>query len=622
MSLKTLYEKFLARPEQDLLAPNATLNYITTTTTFTGAEAVVKHLHSQNRVVTKKAEKVLSTVEGRNSLCLDVELTAQFVSGGGSYLLSLDENFLIDLVVTFPLVGALSTALENDSIPRVVSLTKHYCVYLQVHIVQFDSENKISQIRLYWDQGSLLKQVDVIGSHHRNWPIRDGAEQVRLVNSSVQSVASTEPEPAVKPSHDRGSDAGETAVPTRSPEKKSGHGPQASLSLFETLSMDDDQPKPARGPARGSAKPPPRDLNELFVGDDGDTTPTKATAASSKKGADEHPIRSRGGTDAGEENVMQTPKTVSKNYGHFEFGEPDAPASAPTPSTTSKKHDHFEFGEAAVTESPKKPVTSKHYDHFEFGQDEPQPVAPPKNVHQHFEFGEVESEPVAQPKKINDHFEFGGDEPQPAPVAPRSSKHMPQWDFEDFASPQKQPQKPRPQEVRHFGWSDDENDQADSPQKQPRTHQPRRDAASHFAFEDQETAAPDTDQKPQRTLGGTHNKGLGLYDNNLYDESGAPPAETEPKSHQSMAVNAAHRHKDFDSHWVMTDEPALDVKPEKEENKNLSGDKMKAVKMMDSNWEMNDDDAANPHAVAVPPKPQRMSRDVNQRSWGFGDDYM
>ena len=105
MSLKTLYEKFLAKPEQDLLAANATLNYITTTTTFTGAETITKHLHSQGRAITKKSEKVLSAVEGRNSLCLDVELTIEFVSGGGSYLLSLDENFLIDRVCTFPLVG-------------------------------------------------------------------------------------------------------------------------------------------------------------------------------------------------------------------------------------------------------------------------------------------------------------------------------------------------------------------------------------------------------------------------------------------------------------------------------------------------------------------------------------
>ena len=30
----------------------------------------------------------------------------------------------------------------------------------QVHIVHFDSADKITQIRQYWDQGALLKQID------------------------------------------------------------------------------------------------------------------------------------------------------------------------------------------------------------------------------------------------------------------------------------------------------------------------------------------------------------------------------------------------------------------------------------------------------------------------------
>jgi hypothetical protein len=105
MSLKALYEKFLARPEQELLSADATLNYITTATSFTRAEAVNKHLIKQNTVLTKKSEKILSAVEGASSLALDVELTLEFLSGGGAYLLALDENFLADRVVTFPLVS-------------------------------------------------------------------------------------------------------------------------------------------------------------------------------------------------------------------------------------------------------------------------------------------------------------------------------------------------------------------------------------------------------------------------------------------------------------------------------------------------------------------------------------
>jgi len=58
------------------------------------------------------------------------------------------------------------------------------------------------------------------------------------------------------------------------------------------------------------------------------------------------------------------------------------------------------------------------------------------------------------------HFEFGdGDD---APIKPstkqgkRTSIHVPKWDFEDFVTPEKVPTKVRDQDVRHFGWSDEE----------------------------------------------------------------------------------------------------------------------------------------------------------------------
>lgn len=105
MSLKALYEKFLARPDSGLLSTDVALHYITTTTSFNGRDAVANHLTKQDGIAKKKSEKILSTVEGPTSLCLDVELTLEFVVGGGAYLLTLDENFIVDRVVTFPLVG-------------------------------------------------------------------------------------------------------------------------------------------------------------------------------------------------------------------------------------------------------------------------------------------------------------------------------------------------------------------------------------------------------------------------------------------------------------------------------------------------------------------------------------
>ena len=53
--------------------------------------------------------------------------------------------------------------------------------------MRFDSQRKIRQIRLHWDQGTVLKQVDAIGKSGRNWPIRDGKPQVDAVLKSVKA---------------------------------------------------------------------------------------------------------------------------------------------------------------------------------------------------------------------------------------------------------------------------------------------------------------------------------------------------------------------------------------------------------------------------------------------------
>lgn len=120
MSLKAIYERFLADPNSAALSPDVSLNYITTTTVFNGADAVLKHLSSQQKIVKKKSDKTLSAIEATGALVLDVETTLEFVSGGGAYLPSLDDNFLADRVVTFPTVGslpglALAALLMSDS---------------------------------------------------------------------------------------------------------------------------------------------------------------------------------------------------------------------------------------------------------------------------------------------------------------------------------------------------------------------------------------------------------------------------------------------------------------------------------------------------------------------------
>lgn len=104
MSLTNTYKAFLARPQAAALSDKASLHYITTLTSINTATAIDKHFHALEKVLKRKQEKVLDAVEAADSLCVEVETTLEFLTGGGAYLPNLDENFLTDRVVIFPIV--------------------------------------------------------------------------------------------------------------------------------------------------------------------------------------------------------------------------------------------------------------------------------------------------------------------------------------------------------------------------------------------------------------------------------------------------------------------------------------------------------------------------------------
>lgn len=105
MALQAAYKRFLAAPYSSALADDASLHYITTTSSFTGATDIIKHLATlRNRIKTKK-EDALFAIESRNALALEVETVLEFVSSGGPYLPGLDDNFLADRTVYLPIVG-------------------------------------------------------------------------------------------------------------------------------------------------------------------------------------------------------------------------------------------------------------------------------------------------------------------------------------------------------------------------------------------------------------------------------------------------------------------------------------------------------------------------------------
>ena len=115
MSLKSIYQSYLANPRPAALSDNVSLNYITTLTTINTAASVTKHNAAHQKVLKKKQETVLDCVEGSNAVTLDVETTLEFLTGGGAYLPGLDDNFVSDRVVTFPMVIAKGAPLRLNS---------------------------------------------------------------------------------------------------------------------------------------------------------------------------------------------------------------------------------------------------------------------------------------------------------------------------------------------------------------------------------------------------------------------------------------------------------------------------------------------------------------------------
>lgn len=434
--------------------------------------------------------------------------------------------------------------------------------------MRFDQDRKIHQIRLHWDQASLLKDLDVIGARGKAWPIRSGQEQVHLITSSVHAAPKSE---HAEPSRQRATVDPSTTI--NGGHKKMTRDPHTSLSLFEDSPPESNPvtPRAAIIPHRESAKPPPRDYHDLFVGNESDSSPLSASKGKSfsggprtaeeqipaKIGAGKHYQPSRlfeGETSQGGAGAEETIKTNPKKYHHFDLA-----------------------GAEDGTEQPKLFGASK-----------------------------------AKPAKQTSH-----------------------WDFEDFVTPQKPVQRLRSQDVRHFGWSDDEVN-LDSPVKQKRTVQPRRDAETHFEFQDDST--PQEEKKAfHRQKGSAHNNGLGLYQNNLYndkDETEESNKPNEEQTHQPLGnvTNINNHRKNFASQFTM-----MDDSPGSQENNNgpekqktVPADRRAAVKMMSSSWDTYDESPEQQQQQQskenVMTKKKVAAGDGmggragQHRQWGFGDD--
>ncbi|KAF3391449.1 hypothetical protein F1880_007834 [Penicillium rolfsii] len=525
--LKDSYQRFLANPRNAPLAANASLIYVPTTTKVEGAGAIATHTSRQASIVKKNSERIINAIESSDALCLDMETTLEFVEGGGAYLPSLDDNFLADRVVTFP----------------------------TIHIVHFNAEQQIQQVRIYWDQASLLKEVEVIGARGRSWPIRPAKEQVRLLKSAIEEKSAA---PVLNPSSE---DKNERPPRPASPGKRHIKDPYAADSLFDLLSPEkgdgvtehNDAPRPSSPGKRYTRDPyAAASLTELLSPSKDDAAPPRPYAPASAQPA-------------------------PRQYGELFIGDEDE-----APSTPSKSE---------------KVVAPRGGSKFQgsriFEDDEPADERAPYKTN---------------PLKFN-HFEIGGDnadrevktqQPQ------RKFRNQSQWDFGDFATPQK-----NTEEARGFGYSDD-NAEAESPPARPAVHKPRRDADVHFDMTDD-----NDDEDDGRLISSYENRGKGLYEDRLFNEDGTPKGTGEEKTKPDalgVTGNNVSRSKDFDPHWEMTD--VSPVPTSRHTPKPLAMDRAKALQMMESSWDNYDQ---SPEPIRTATSLHNPSRH-NQPSWTMGDE--
>ena len=441
----------------------------------------------------------------------------------------------------------------------------------QVHIVHFDSNQKIQQVRLYWDQGSLLKLVDVIGSRARNWPIRDGKDQARLIASSAAGTSQSNGPP--KPAAENAPHDPNEVVITNKPRAQSQNVTRdlhASLALFAHREEEEDSSAPALVAPRASAKPPPRDYHDLFVGNGSDASPKAGARATS-------PQKENGGTRA---SKAQSAKPPPRDYHDLFVGNESDASPVSRNKMASPQKENMTPGPA-----PPKAGAGKNFQPSRlFETDRSQPGTPGTPT----ESSDIFRKP--DPKKYN-HFEFGdGNENQlPTPARPKT-KHQSQWDFEDFITPAKVSTKVRGQDVRHFGWSDDEP-VMDSPAKHPAVAKARPDANPHFEFGDDGT--PGGNRRPAGHARGQGNmKGLGLYQNNVFDESDQPLSSDKKGQPLATVTNLRDRRKDLDPHFSMTDDSPSQGQGN---NKPISEARAKVVSQMGAQWEATDQSPGAQH---------------------------
>ncbi|KAJ5936637.1 hypothetical protein N7466_003087 [Penicillium verhagenii] len=557
----TEYRKFLANPRSAKVAANLTLIYVPSTTRFDGSDAVLTHLTKQTAIVKKNAENIINAIEASDSLVLDVETTLEFLEGGGAYLPSLSDNFLADRVVTIP----------------------------TLHIVRWNAENEIQQVRIYWDQGSLLKEVEIIGARSRAWPIRSGQEQTRLLRSAANAQSAPPPTaqfqnsqkelPArpgspgkrhIRDPYGAGSltdllSPNKTAaeheqreyVPRpASPGKKHAKDPYATGSLTELLSPSKAAPAPINPYAPSASRPPPRDLSDIFIDEEAPSTPSKPERIIAPKGA------ARYHENDMEYNLDQDRaayKSNPKRFNHFELGADDADLEVNARKTAAKSGAgetedssnlyNLDQSRAAYKSNPKR------FNHFEIGDDSADAEVAQKVPAAKSGAGQTQQDSnqynldqsraayKSNPKRFN-HFEIGDDSAdaevaQKVPAAKTGAGQTQQDSNQYNLDQSRAAYKSNPKRFNHFEIGDDSAD-AEVAQKVP--------AAKTGAGQSQENRTTQENIDPSRAPCQVHKGRFDHFEIGDQATPQKPGAKKPPVEHVNKPRRDADVHFDINEH--------------------------------------------------------------------------
>ncbi|CAG8640832.1 12314_t:CDS:2 [Funneliformis caledonium] len=144
MSIREVWEQYKKQRDGDHFTDNASFVFVPTAAGARGYDAVRQFLSTayDSRML-RVVERVLIQTIGENSIVEESETTINFINGDGVWLVpGIDGRYTIDSQVVIPTVT--SAILEGD---------------------------RISSIRVYWDQASVLKQLKLISDKNSSWPI-------------------------------------------------------------------------------------------------------------------------------------------------------------------------------------------------------------------------------------------------------------------------------------------------------------------------------------------------------------------------------------------------------------------------------------------------------------------